>query len=88
MGAPSYRVLYTKSAAKKLRKLERRYRAAIISAIEELAWDPRPNGVEKLRGGEKEYRIRVGSYRVIYEISDNELIVLVLKVGHRREVYR
>ena len=53
-----------------------------------LADNPRPRGVEKLEGRENRYRIRVGDYRVIYEIHDEVLLVLVVRIGHRREVYR
>ncbi|WP_236690203.1 type II toxin-antitoxin system RelE family toxin [Corynebacterium mustelae] len=54
----------------------------------ELANNPRPHGCIQLWGGNGEYRIRVGSYRIIYDIQDQELIILVLRVGHRREIYR
>jgi mRNA interferase RelE/StbE len=62
--------------------------ARIASAIDALAGDPRPSGVTKLRGPEGFYRIRVGDYRVVYAIEDDVLLVLVVRVGHRREVYR
>ena len=60
----------------------------IAAAIEALAGDPRPSGVTKLRGPEAFYRIRVGDYRVVYAIEDDGLLVLVVRVAHRREVYR
>ena len=60
----------------------------MLDAIEELAIDPRPPGCIQLKGGSGEYRVRVGDYRIIYEVQDGELIVLVLRLGHRREVYR
>jgi mRNA interferase RelE/StbE len=53
-----------------------------------LADDPRPHGSEKLKGSRDQYRLRVGTYRVIYEIRDDRLIVLVLRIGHRKDVYR
>jgi mRNA interferase RelE/StbE len=56
--------------------------------LDELAHDPRPSGVKKLQGLDDTYCVRVGDYRVVYEIQDNLLIVLVLSVAHRREVYR
>lgn len=88
MSEPHYSITYKPSAAKTLRKLDRQYQRAIITAIDALAHDPRPDGVNKLQGGEGEYRLRVGSYRVIYDVNDGELIILVLHLGHRKEVYR
>ncbi|MBL8075381.1 MAG: type II toxin-antitoxin system RelE/ParE family toxin [Nitrospira sp.] len=58
------------------------------SRLDSLATTPRPHGSEKLSGVEQLYRIRVGDYRVIYAVEDNRLLVLVVKVGHRREEYR
>jgi mRNA interferase RelE/StbE len=60
----------------------------MASAFAALAADPRPFGVKKLSADEDLFRIRVGDYRIIYQIRDKELIVLVVKIGHRREVYR
>jgi mRNA interferase RelE/StbE len=58
----------------------------IVKRLQELANDPRPNGYKKLkgRGG---YRIRIGDYRIIYEIEDNKLVVLVIDIGHRKDIY-
>lgn len=88
MSGPQYSITYKPSAVKALRKLERKYQQAIVSAIEALAHQPRPDGVKKLQGGEGEYRLRVGSYRIIYDINDQDLVILVLHVGHRKDVYR
>jgi mRNA interferase RelE/StbE len=60
----------------------------IIAKIESLGNDSRPNGCSKLEGDDDLYRVRVGDYRIIYQIRDKELVVLVVRVGHRREVYR
>jgi len=84
----TYRISYVASAAKALRKLDRQTARRILQAIEKLADDPRPPGCITLQGGDGELRIRVGEYRVVYDIEDDELIVLVLRVGHRREIYR
>lgn len=70
----TYRITITRGAAK--------------TAIQELAEDPRPPGSLQLSGGDGEFRIRVGDYRIVYDVQDDELVVLVLRVGHRREVYR
>lgn len=84
----SYRVGISPSAARQLRRLDGPARRRIQAAIELLGQDPRPAGAKKLVGGEGEWRVRTGSYRIIYEIRDGMLLVLVLAVGHRREVYR
>ena len=83
-----YVVLYRKSVEKDLRKLPKAHREAIIRRIQTLAVDPRPAGVIKLRGSDSLYRMRHTEYRIIYRLSDGELTVLVIKVGHRREIYR
>ena len=59
----------------------------IIERVEELASNPRPAGIKKLVSEDNLYRVRVGEYRAVYQIRDRELIVLIVKVGHRREVY-
>lgn len=66
-------------------RLTPKRRLACITALEQ---DPRPSGCKKLRGATNTYRIRSGDYRVVYTIEDAELLVLVVRVGHRREVYR
>jgi len=60
----------------------------IAEKIEQLAEDPRPDGVVKMKGSDHEYRIRIGDYRVRYEIDDKELIILLLQCKHRKDVYR
>lgn len=83
----SFRLFVKRSAAKEIEAIERR-RDRVVAAICALADDPRPMGAEKLAGREAPYRIRVGDYHVVYSIEDNALIVWVVKVGHRRDVYR
>ena len=83
----SYRILFTKSAAKELQGVPTKDRQRIVTRIGTLADDPRPMGAEKLSGDGK-YRIRQGDYRILYEISDTDLIVTVVRIGNRREVYR
>ena len=82
-----YRVVFRKSVARDLRRFPHRDVARILATIESLSEDPRPAGVEKLSGQER-YRVRQGDYRIIYEISDDAVIVIVVKVGHRSDVYR
>lgn len=88
MSQEPYSITYKPSAAKALRKLDRQHQRAIVTAIDALAHEPRPDGVKKLQGGEGEYRIRVGSHRVVYDVNDGELIILVLHLGHRKDIYR
>ena len=83
-----YRVLFSPSAQHQLRRLPRTDQQRITVRIDQLAIAPRPRGVIKLEGQDDLYRIRVGKYRVIYGIQDDELVVLVLRIGHRRDVYR
>jgi mRNA interferase RelE/StbE len=68
--------------------LERPTQVRIAHAIDSLADDPRPRGAVKLAGDQDFYRIRAGDYRIIYSITDEKLIVLVIAVGHRRDIYR
>lgn len=84
----SYNVKFAKGASKQFKKLSPEIQERIQIKIDELADNPRPNGVVKLVNGENRYRIRVGDYRVLYIIFDDVLLVTVVKVGHRREVYR
>ena len=83
----SYKLLIKSSAAKELEALPRKDRGRIAAKIAGLAGDPRPPGSEKLAGEEK-YRLRQGDYRVLYSIQDASGTVTVVKIGHRREVYR
>ena len=85
----SYRVLIKPSAAKELEAVDpKKDRQRIVAGIRSLAEDPRPPGCEKLVGTDDRYRIRVGRYRVIYSVGDGELVVVVVRVGHRKDVYR
>lgn len=84
----TYTVEISTSAAKSLAKIDKKTRLRIVGAIELLAVDPRPSGVKLLRGAEQgRWRARVGDYRIVYAIEDDRMIVLVLRVVHRREVY-
>jgi mRNA interferase RelE/StbE len=83
----SYELVFRKSVARDLRELPKADVKRILLRIRLLADDPRPVGCEKLSGQER-YRVRQGIYRIVYEIDDKILIVLVVKVGHRRDVYR
>jgi mRNA interferase RelE/StbE len=82
-----YKIFFKESVEKDLRSIPKKDLKKILAHIEALAKEPRPQGYEKLSGQEK-YRIRQGTYRIIYSIQDQELTVWVVKVGHRKEVYR
>lgn len=83
----NYKILIRKSAAKELESLPKRDLQRVVARIQSLAKNPRPTGAEKLAGDDR-YSIRQGNYRIIYSIQDNELTVWIVKVGHRRKVYR
>ena len=77
------------SAAKELEAIDDApNRPRIVDAIQTLATDPRPSACKKLAGREAAYRLRVGDYRIVYTVNDREIIVEIIKIGHRREVYR
>jgi len=83
-----YEVTLAPAAARQLRKFDPQVRRRVQAAIELLANDPRPPTATRLVGGAGEWRVRTGDYRIIYEIEENRLLVLVLNVGHRREIYQ
>ena len=83
-----YKILISSSAEKALKKLPGKDQKRVAAAIWSLAIDPHPIGSKKLSGFDSVFRIRVGSYRVIYEIEGQRLIITVLKVGHRKDIYR
>ncbi|MBS7549376.1 type II toxin-antitoxin system RelE family toxin [Dietzia massiliensis] len=82
-----YSISYKPSAATARRKLHPTEQKRIVRAIEALAGTPRPPGAIQLAGGDGELRIRVGDHRIIYDIEDDALVVLVLRIGHRSDVY-
>ncbi|GGH59626.1 type II toxin-antitoxin system RelE family toxin [Rothia aerolata] len=84
----SYTVVLTNPAKKQIRKLPRSVQEQIIFMLEGLSEDPRPYHSTKLVGHQTAWRIKVGQYRVIYDIFDAELVVSVVRAAHRREVYR
>ena len=84
----AYTVSVVPSVAKDIRALDDDTKRRVARVIDALADSPRPHGVEKLKGEDNIFRVRVGDYRIIYQISDRQLIVLVVRVRHRREVYR
>ncbi len=83
----SYRLSFKSSVARDLRSIPNQDVVKILARIEALAGNPRPPGCEKLSGLPR-YRVRQGVYRIVYEIQDDVLLVLVVKIGHRKDVYR
>ncbi len=83
----TYEVRLAPAAVRQLRKLDPPGRRRVQTAIDLLAEDPRPPGARQLVGGAGEWRVRTGDFRIIFDILDGELLVLVVKVGHRRDVY-
>lgn len=84
----SYRVEWKRSAAKELKKLPPSVILRILDSVRGLAEDPYPHGARKLAGSDQSYRIRIGDYRVVYTVEDDFLLVQIIRVGHRRDVYR
>lgn len=83
-----YRIEVSASAERQLRKLEPGDRAVVVEAIRGLSLNPRPRGSRKLRGYDDVFRIRKGVFRIIYSIEKDRLLVIILKIGHRKDVYR
>jgi len=83
-----YKILYKKSVGKDLRKLPKSVLKPIVKKIQALAQNPHPNGFVKLRGATNLCRVRHTDYRIIYSFNDDELTVFVIKVAHRKKIYR
>jgi mRNA interferase RelE/StbE len=84
----AYRLEIKDSARKQIARLPKPYQRRVMAAIADLADAPRPDGVRKIVGADNAYRIRVGDYRIVYEIVDRVLTVYVVRVAHRKDVYR
>jgi len=84
----TFRIEWKGSALRELKRLDRQVVSRVVAAVEALAADPRPIGVRKLQGAEHTYRIRVGDYRVVYEIVESRLVVCIVRVRHRSDAYR
>ncbi len=83
-----YKIEWKQSAKKELRKLEKATISRIIRVVEDLSSDPHPTGCRKLQGSEHLYRVRVGNYRVVYSVENEVLLIEIIRVGHRKEIYR
>ncbi len=83
-----YEILLARQAERDLRRLPAEIFQRVVRDLKELTQNPRPPGCRKLTGSQNDYRVRVGDYRILYEINDEDRKVQVLRVGHRRDVYR
>jgi mRNA interferase RelE/StbE len=83
-----YKIRWRRGAVKAVKKIDRKFIPKILKAIEDLAENPMPVNHKKMVGTFHSYRIRVGEYRVVYEVIDDELIIEVVRLGHRKDVYR
>ena len=83
-----YRIDLTRRAAKALDEIDKPQRRRVIAVIDRLATDPRPPRCVKLSGRDNQWRVRAGDYRVLYEVHDDRLLVLVIELGHRSDIYR
>ncbi len=84
----TYRITLAPAAERQLRKFDPPVRRRLQAALELLADNPRPPAATQLVGGSGEWRVRTGDYRIVYDIEDDRLVILVLRMAHRREVYR
>ena len=84
----SYQIEWKRSAQRELEKLPRPTIKKVVVAVEKLAIEPRPRGVRKLVGSDFTYRLRVGDYRIVYEVLDKKLIVEIIRVRHRKDAYK
>ncbi len=84
----SFRIEVSATAEKQIRKLPREDQLRVLRAIRPLANEPTPPGSRKVRGYDDVFRIRVGTYRILYRVEGRCLLIIILKIGHRREIYR
>ncbi len=84
----SFRIEVSATAEKQIRKLRREDQVRVLQAIRPLATDPTPPGSRRVRGYDDVFRIRVGTYRILYHVARRRVLIIILKIGHRREIYR
>ncbi len=83
----SFKIFFKRSAEKELRRISQPHLSQILKRIQSLAAEPRPEGIHRLKGEGRHFRLRQGDYRIIYEVDDARGEVMIIKIGHRREVY-
>jgi len=84
----TYQIEWKKSALREIKRLDRQVIPRIVAAVDSLSTQPLPSGVSKLQGSQRTYRIRVGDYRVVYELYESRLIIEIVRVRHRKDAYR
>lgn len=84
----AYQIEFSKRAEKQFEALAQQIQNRLQPQIDALAHDPRPSGIKKLEGIENQYRLRVGDYRIVYEIQDTSLLIILVRIGHRSDIYR
>jgi mRNA interferase RelE/StbE len=84
----AYRIEFTPRAERDFKSLDGSIRGRIKQRIDSLAENPYPSGIKKIEGEEELYRLRVGDYRILYQVKSKILLVLIVRIGHRRDVYR
>ena len=84
----TYRIEWKTPALRELKRLDRQIFPLIVAAVDSLSLDPLPSGIRKLQGSQRMYRLRVGNYRVIYELYESHLIIVIVRVRHRKDAYR
>ena len=84
----SYRIEVTATAERQIRKLKRSEQLRVLRVIQSLSVEPRPRGTRKLTGYEDVFRVRVGTFRVVYSVEATRLLIIILKVGQRKDIYR
>lgn len=87
MSATTYRIVLHREAHQEIKALPKKVRAKVVEVIDGLRTEPRPPGASQLKGRKGAYRVRVGDYRILYEVHATEIVVYVVGVAHRREVY-
>ncbi len=83
-----YKIQYRRSVNRDLKMLPKNFRQKIVDDIFSLAKEPRPSGYTKLSGLKNTYRIRRGAYRIVYSVENNKLVIIIIRVGHRKDIYR
>ncbi len=84
----TYQIEWKKSALRELKQLDRKSIPRVISAVESLSTGPFPSGVRKLQGSDNTYRVRIGQYRIVYEIFQGKIVIVIIRVRHRKDAYR
>ena len=83
----TYRIEWKPSALKELKRIDKTIVSRIVDVVQSLAANPRPSGVRKIKGASRLFRVRVADYRIVYEVIDEKLLIHIVRVRHRKDVY-